>query len=773
MKKFSMLLAAALCAGANAQAGWRTEPVDTAETHVLQDVQVVATRAGKNTPMAFSNMGKQEIARKNYGKDLPQLLWLMPSVTVSSDAGMGIGYTGIHVRGTDPTRINVTANGIPMNDAESSQLYWVNMGDFASSLESIQLQRGAGTSTNGAGAFGATLNMQTENIGSQPYGSLDLSAGTYGTHKETFRFSTGLLGGHWGFQGRLSNISSDGYIDRAQSRLGSYFLQGGYFSDNTMVKLVTFNGKEKTYMAWDYTSKADMERYGRTYNPCGQYTAADGSTAYYSNQTDNYHQQHYQLIWTQRMDSKWSLNTALHYTRGDGYYEQFKSGQKLYKYLLSKKEDGLYADLVRQKKMENDFYGAIAALNYDNGNGIQATVGGGWNKYDGDHFGKLLWVGSPYMEMTTADGDDYNDYRGGNIVTSPDHEYYRNNAKKTDGHFYGKLTWEIVNGLSIFADVQYRHVGYKMSGLSQEFDGNTQLPLTLDKKYDFFNPKAGLSWTPAEGHSLYASYAIAHKEPTRNDFEDMMAETDVVNPQAERLNDLEIGYRYESNRFHAGVNLYYMDYDNQFVLTGAQDSNGEMVARNIKDSYRMGMELTAGWNIAKGLDWNVNATWSKNRAKDMSLTVINEDWSQSYVNVGTTKLAFSPDLIASSVLSYGYKGWRAAFMTKYVGEQNMTNSGFKRFLNTDGQTYTSAVIDAMCVSDLDLSYTFRWKGVKEATVGVTIYNLFNEEYESNGSCSMNFKNDGGKVVAYDGGWAWATYSAQAPTHFLAHLSITF
>ncbi|MBQ8047516.1 MAG: TonB-dependent receptor [Prevotella sp.] len=720
----------------------------------LQEVQVVSTRASKKTPMAYTNLSQAQIREVNHGKDIPSVLNMLTSVTTSSDAGTGIGYTGIHVRGTDPTRINITANGIPMNDAESSQLYWVNMGDFASSVQSIQVQRGVGTSTNGAGAFGATVNMLTENVGIQPFAGVDFSAGSYGTHKETVRFSTGLLNEHWGLQGRLSNIGSDGYIDRASSRLNSYFLQGGYFGDNTMVKLVTFNGTERTYHAWDYASRADMQRYGRTYNPCGQYTNAEGQTAYYDNQTDNYHQQHYQLIWNQRINHGWNLNAALHYTHGDGYYEQYKTSQKLYKYLLSS-ELGSRSDLVRQKKMLNDFYGAVASFNYDNRRGLQANLGGGWNKYDGDHFGRLVWV----REFSGA--------------INPDHEYYRNNAKKTDGNIYGKLNYELLPGLNAFADMQYRHVSYKMSGTSQEFDDNSQQrPLDLDRNYDFFNPKAGLTYNFSNGHQAYISYAIAHKEPTRNDFEDMLSETDMVDPKAERLNDLEIGYTLNAKRLTLNANAYYMAYDNQFVLTGAQDSNGEMVARNIKDSYRAGIELTADWKPVDGLEWNVNATWSKNRAKDMQLTVINEDWSQSYVNAGTTHLAYSPDFILGSTLAYEWKGLRAALLSKYISEQYMTNSGFKSYLEDDG-TETRAMIDAMFVNDFDLSYTFKWKAIKSATVGVTVYNLFNERYESNGSCSMNFRNNNGKIEAYNGGWAWATFSAQAPTHFLAHLSVTF
>lgn len=730
---------------------------DTLVAHNLQEVQVLSTRASKKTPVAFTNLSKEDIQAVNYGKDLPSILSMLPSVTTSSDAGTGIGYTGIHVRGTDPTRINITTNGIPLNESESSQLYWVNVGDLASSLQSIQVQRGVGTSTNGAGAFGASVNMLTESIGARPYTSIDLSAGSYGTHKETVRFSTGLIDGHWGLQGRLSNIGSDGFIDRASTRLNSYFLQGGYYADNTEVKFVTFNGTEKTYHAWDYASKADMERYGRSYNPSGAYTDADGNTAYYKNQTDNYHQQHYQLIWNQRVNGMWSINAALHYTRGDGYYEQYKTGQKLYKYLLTS-SIGSTSDLIRQKHMGNDFYGAIASALYDNHQGLQATVGGGWNRYDGDHFGRLVWV----REFS------------GNI--NPDHEYYRNDAQKTDGNIYGKLNYEITKGLNAFVDLQYRHISYQMSGTSQEFDDDhLQRPLTLDRKYDFFNPKAGLTYDLGYGHQLYASYAIAHKEPTRNDFEDMMAETDAVDPKAERLNDIEFGYTLNLKRLNLNANVYYMDYKNQFVLTGAQDSNGEMVARNIKDSYRAGIELSADWRPIDGLEWNVNATWSRNRAKDIMLTVINEDWSQSYVNAGSTNLAYSPDLIVGSTLSYEYKGVKATLFSKYVSEQYMTNSGFKAYLEDDG-TETRAMLDAMFVNDLDLSYTHYFKksaSKKSITLGVTVYNLFNERYETNGSCSMNFrKKADGTIEAYNGGWAWATFSAQAPTHFLAHLNVT-
>ncbi len=758
MKKILLGMTAILCATTTL-----AQTADSLKNVELQDVQVMSIRADKKTPVAFSNLDKQALQQVNFGKDIPYLLSMTPSVTMSSDAGTGIGYTGIHVRGTDPTRINVTANGVPLNDGESSQLYWVNIGDFASSVQSMQIQRGVGTSTNGAGAFGATVNMQTDNLGTKPFATIDLSGGSYYTHKETFRFGTGIMGGHWAIQGRLSNIASKGYIDRASANLASYFLQGGYFSDNTVVKLVTFNGQEKTYHAWDYASKADMEKYGRRYNPCGKYKDANGQTVFYDNQTDNYHQQHYQLILNQRLGQDWKLNAALHYTKGSGYYEQYKTDQKLYKYWASTVKDEL-SDIIRQKRMDNDFYGAIASVNYDNHERLSASIGGGWNKYDGDHFGKLVWVRTP-----------------GTQTINPNQTYYDNNAKKTDANIYGKVNYTLLKGLNGYVDLQYRHVGYRSTGTSQEFDGvGQQLPIEFDKTYDFFNPKFGLSYQINNNQQVYISYAIAHKEPTRNDFEDMLAEADLVEPQAERLNDLEVGYKYESPLFSAGANFYYMDYKNQFVLTGAQDTNGEMIARNIEKSYRMGIELSASLRPVKGFLWDVNATWSKNRAKDMLLNVIDPNtWDSQQMNVGDTPLAFSPDWIVNNMFRYEYNGFAASLMTKYVSKQMMTNSGFESYIDEDnGNALVSAVIDAYCVSDLDLSYTFPLRSLKSITVGCTVYNLFNHEYESNGSCGINFKQDAnGRVQAFSNNaqwfYSWATFSAQAPIHALAHVSFNF
>lgn len=736
--------------------------MDTLKSVELQNVQVVATRATHKTPVAFTNMSKEQLKAVNYGQDVPYLLSLTPSVTMTSDAGNGIGYTSLRVRGTDPSRINITANGIPMNDAESAQLYWVNMGDFASSVQSMQIQRGVGTSTNGAGAFGATVTMQTENIGIDPYVSLDLSAGSYYSHKQTLRFGTGLLNGHWGVQGRLSNIGSKGYLDRASTKLNSYFLQAGYFGDNTVVKFITFNGVEETYHAWNYTSKYEQSLYGRRYNSCGYMgTDANGNMLWYDNQTDNYHQQNYQLIWNQHLANGLSLNAALHYTRGDGYYEQYKLNRKLYKYGLS--DNGIdRGDLIEQKKMANDFYGAIASLVYNNSQGLEAALGGGWNKYDGDHFG--------------------------NVVGVPNYEYYRNNAKKTDFNIYGKASYEFLKGLSGFVDLQYRHIGYKMEDPADEYGHNCILRpngtlvygmgYVVDDKFNFFNPKFGLNYDITRNHKVYASFAIAHKEPTRNDYEDNIG----TELKAERLNDLEVGYKFQSERFSAGANLYWMSYKDQFVLTGELNDIGEAIATNVGKSYRLGLELEAAWKPLDWLRWDANATLSRNRAKDWTV----KDNDQDVVNLGDTPLSFSPDLITNNILTFDYRGFKASIQSQYISDQYLTNTGFKEMECKDSwsedanTTYETLLLKAHFNTNVDLSYTFALKqwGVKEVTAGVTLYNIFSAKYDNNGWAAPQFEKDGKGGVKAVNGWGLrdqdaAGFAPSAPFNMMGHLSINF
>lgn len=738
--------------------------IDTLKTYELQNVQVLSTRATNTTPMAFKNFDKEQIGEVNFGQDIPFLLSLTPSVTITSDAGNGIGYTTMRVRGTDPTRINITANGIPMNDAESAGLFWVNIGDFASSVQSMQIQRGVGTSTNGSGAFGATLNMLTENIGMKPYVGVDLSAGSYYSHKETVRFGTGLINGHWGFQGRFSNIGSKGYIDRASTKLNSYFLQGGYFGDNTVVKFITFNGIEETYHAWNYASKYAQSVYGRRYNPCGyMYTDDKGKDHYYDNQTDNYHQQHYQLIWNQTVNRFWNFNVALHYTKGQGYYNEYKGDRILFEYELDNAQTWAESDLVRQKKLDNDFYGFVASVNYDNRKNLTATLGGGWNKYDGDHFGLVTWVQNPVETFY------------------PDHKYYDNNGKKTDGNIYAKVDYRIAKGLNAYVDLQYRHVGVKMNGPADaiDLDAYKRIIYGLDESYDFFNPKFGLNYDITKNHRIYASYAIAHREPVRDNFENSLNAASEL-PSAERLNDLEVGYRYQSKTFSAGANFYWMDYKDQFVLTGEIDKIGEAVTRNVPDSYRLGVELEAAWKPVDWFRWDVNATFSKNRVKD--ITVVLED-GETVVSLGEQPLAFSPDFIFNNIFTFNYRGFKASVMSQYVGDQYLTNTGFKNMMCQDengNTTWETLQLKDHFVTNIDLSYNFSLKkfGIKDATVGVTLYNLFSEKYDNNGWAAPQYRQDGNGTVTAVNTWGVrdddATgFAASAPFNVMAHLSINF
>ncbi len=753
MKKNVIVALALLCvAGVKA-----AEPLDTLKTYELQDVQVTSTRASSKTPMAFKDLDREEIKKVNFGQDVPYLLSLTPSVTTTSDAGNGIGYTSIRVRGVDPSRINITSNGIPVNDAESGQVYWVNIGDFSSSVQSMQIQRGAGTSTNGAGAFGATLNMQTENLGTKPFFSIDASAGSYYSHKETVRFGTGLLGDHWAVQGRLSNIGSKGYLDRASTKLNSYFLQAGYFGENTLVKFITFNGEEETYHAWNYTSKYEQSLYGRRYNSCGEYYDEDGNVHYYDNQNDIYHQQHYYLIWDQIINPNWNFSLTGHYTKGQGYYEEYKVGRDLADYGLADSYATAYSDLIRQKKMDNDFYGAIASVNYNNLRGLKATLGGGWNRYDGNHYGLVTWVKNPVNELF------------------PDWEYYNNDAYKSDFNVYGKLEWEFVKGLNAYVDLQYRHVGYRLENPGDWYGANTDDAIWAHDDFDFFNPKFGLTYQINKNNKVYASYALTHKEPTRNDYEDNESRS----LKAEKLQDIELGYKYESPRFSAGVNLYYMYYNNQYVLTGELNDIGEMIASNDNSgkSYRAGIEMEAAWKPVDWFRWDLNATWSKNRAKDWTVTDAETDEA---INLGDTHLSFSPDFIFNNIFNFSYKGFNAAIQSQYVGEQYLTNTDFKSYVNynEDGsvESEVGMMLEDFFQTNINLSYTFAIKslGVKDITLGVTFYNIFSDKHDNNGWAAPSYRMNGGKAEAYCVDDLYeAGFAPSAPFNWMAHVSINF
>jgi iron complex outermembrane receptor protein len=713
----------------------------------LQEVEITSVRAGDKTPMAYSNLNKPDIEANNFGQDIPFLLTLTPSVIATSDAGTGIGYTGFRVRGTDANRINVTANGIPLNDSESHGVFWVNMPDFASSLQDLQVQRGVGTSTNGAGAFGASINMKTENIPQKAYGELNTGYGSFNTAKATFKVGSGLLGDRFAFDARLSSITSDGFIDRAAVDLKSYFAQGSYFSGNTRIKFVSFGGNEKTYHAWDGVPPEELAQGHRTYNPSG-YMGEDAShnPLYYSDQTDNYRQTHYQLSLLQQLRPTLHLNLALHYTRGDGYYEEYKTDRKLEEYGLPSFVDNAgnpvtKSDLVRQKYLGNDFYGTVFSLDYKKGK-LDASLGGGANDYDGDHFGQVKWI------------KNY----ASNPAFAPNHEYYRSTGKKTDANLYLKANYQLLNNLNLYGDLQYRFIDYRIQGQNDTWDwrnGEMQR-LNVAEQFRFFNPKAGAFYQIDAHNALYASFAVAHREPNRNNYTDAaFNET----PKPEQLLDYELGYTLKNQRFSAGLNLYYMRYKDQLVLTGKVNDIGEPLTSNVPDSYRTGLELTAAATIAPWLDWRGHITLSENQIRHFTEYV--EDWETGAFEpeyLGKTPIAYAPNLTAGSLFTAHHKRLTISLQSNYVSKQYMDNSG-----SNDRK------IDPYFVNNLRCAYAFPLRR-PSLELALSVHNLLNEQYESNGYVWYTWYEGSGANRQRGND---LRYFPQAGAHVMVHLLARF
>ncbi len=733
------MAAAPLCIQAQ-----ESEKADTSAI-VLRNVEVIANRADAKTPVSFSNMTASQIKRVNDGRDVPFLLESMPSVITTGDAGGGIGYSGLRVRGTDASRINITANGVPINDSESHNVYWVNMPDLVSSVRDIQLQRGAGTSTNGAGAFGASVNMITDAPSFDPSAEIGVSYGSYNSNRQTVKVQSGTMGDHWSVDMRLSHIGSDGYIDRAYSKLWSYLGQLAYSSPGTSLRLLAFGGKEKTYMAWDYASKEDMEKYGRRYNPCGEYTDDKGNTAYYPDQFDHFVQHHIQALAAQKLGDKWRMNFTLHYTKGDGYYNQYKTRRTLVEYGLKPFENAEgdlveKSDLVRLKYNDNDFGGAMLTANYSYGR-IDATLGAAANWHRGNHFGRIGWV---------------RNYVG---PINPLQEYYSNVGRKFDTNIYGRANYDIVSGLSAFADLQFRHIRYTIKGVSDNYDWDTEdmARLGIYRNYNFFNPKAGLTYIK-DAHRAYASWSVAHKEPVRDNFTD--ADPNHY-PTAERLFDYELGYQFANRLFDLGVNLYYMDYKDQLVVTGQISDTGNALSVNVPRSYRTGIEFQGALRPLDWFDWQLNATLSRSRIKDFVQYIYEEGWGNPITrNLGNTPIAFSPDFILHNSFNFHTAGFEASLTSRFVSSQYMDNA----------RTET-AKLDSYFVSDLRLGYTFRnIPSVKSLRLGFTIYNIFNEKYCNNGYAGTEYYvGEGGEKVVY----SYAGFAAQATTHVMGTVNVTF
>ncbi|MBE0648751.1 MAG: TonB-dependent receptor [Bacteroidales bacterium] len=667
-----------------------------------EEVNIVATRAGEKYPTAYSTVSSSLIEENNLGRDLPYMIQSTPSVIVTSDAGNGIGYTGMNIRGSDLTRINVTINGIPLNDAESQGVWFVDLPDLASSSENIQIQRGVGTSTNGAGAFGASVNILTTEMPLDPYGELAASYGSFNSYKTTLKFGTGILKSGLAVDGRLSYISSDGYIDRAFSKLKSFYISGGYYGKKTTLKLVTFSGHERTYQAWE---GVPMDSLGtnRTYNPAGEYVDSTGQIQYYDNQTDNYQQDHYQLIFSQKLGTKWNINAALFLTNGKGYYENYKPYETFSEYGLDDVIIGgdtvTTTPLVNQKWLDNSYYGLTFSTGYTLPDRLRLIVGGGITQYYGKHYGRVIWA------QYASNGDN-------------SRNWYFNTGLKNDINIFAKATWQVMKKLALFADLQYRYVDYHMSGTLDDLQAINQF-----HTFHFFNPKSGIFFDFNKHLTGYLSFGVGNREPSRNNYKD--ADPNRI-PTSERLYDYELGATYKRTSWMAGVNLYYMDYRDQLVLTGEINNVGEAIMVNVPHSYRSGIEFSAGVNFWRKVQWDVTGTFSLNKIRNFTEYVDDYDslWNftgQKATFLGTTNLSFSPGMILGSILTYKpFRGATASLHTKYIGKQYIDNTG-----NED------RLLHPYFVNNLVLGYQFRLKPFSEIGISLMINNLFNQRYETN------------------------------------------
>ena len=704
-----------------------------------EEVIVTATRAGSKTPVAFSDMDREEITSRNFGQDLPYLLASTPSVVTSSDAGHGIGYTSMRIRGTDSNRINVTINGVPLNDAESHSVYWVDLPDIATSLDNIQIQRGVGTSTNGAAAFGASVNFQTQKLNREPYAIYDGTFGSFNTVRSSISAGTGLIRDHFTVDLRLSDLHSDGYVDRSWTNLKSYYVSAGYHDSKTVVKFITFSGNEELYQAWNGVPSTLLDSL-RTYNALGAYTDMDGNISYYDNQVDHYRQAHYQLHFSRVLNDKLYANAALHYTKGSGYYEQYKEDETLSDYLL---EDVIIggdtigeSDLIRRKWLDNDFYGIVGGLHYQ-ATKFSAILGGGWNRYAGDHFGTVIWARHA--------GDAEIRYH-----------WYDNTGIKSDWNSYLKSTLEAGDRISFYADLQLRGIDYRIEGADDDLRDISQ-----EHHYLFFNPKTGINFELNQHQRAYIFVARANREPNRTNFVD--ADPSGPVPVKETLIDYEAGYVVRDRNFNLNANLYYMDYTDQLVLTGEINDVGSAVMTNVKDSYRTGIELSGGIRLTSWFRWDVNATFSRNKIVDYSGYVDNWDyWSdpdnepyQVREELGTTDLSFSPVTVFNNQFDFQpVQNLHLNLVSRYVGKQYIDNTSSEE-----------RVLDPYFINEVRISYAFYPQIMEEISLQLQVSNLLNVEYETNAWVYRYYH--GGTEAVLDG------FYPQAGIHVMAGIRLKF
>ena len=701
---------------------------DTTKIQALEQVYLNGVRVAADSPITHSNLTKQDLAKRNLGQDIPVLLNYLPGVVTTSDAGAGVGYTGIRVRGSDATRVNVTINGIPYNDSESQGTFWVNLPDFASSIESLQLQRGVGSSTNGSGSFGASLNIDTDRSSKEAYAQIANSYGSFDTRKHSVKFSTGLLNDRVEISGRVSNITSDGYIDRASSDLKSYFLQGSYKTDNTFIKALVFGGREVTYQSWFGIDEQTLNT-NPTFNPAGMYSDEDGTVRFHQNQVDDYDQDHYQLIWNERYNNNWSTSATLNYTKGSGFFEEYKEDASLdFHGLLPITIDGetsAESDLVRRRWLENNFYALSANAHYKDEN-WDTTTGVFYSYYKGLHFGEVIWA-------TNFTGPNLGD------------RYYSGTGDKHEFTTFSKASYKINNSWSVFGDLQMRIVNYKTAGLTSD-----KVNMIVDEQYEFFNPKFGASYSLNQGNQLYISYGRASREPRRSDFEQ-----GVFTPEI--LDDYELGWRFTGENNTLSANLYYMDYKDQLVLTGQLDDSGGFIRETSGKSYRAGLEVEGDFRVLQQLHVRPNIALSSNKNKDYTTSRDGE-----LVNLGTTNISFSPSFIAGNSIDYSpTQNLQIALLSKYVGEQYLGN--------IDSQT---SKLDAYFLNDFSVNYTItNLSFAKSLVLQGLVNNIFDVKYISNGyfyTYDDDFSTPG-TVTTIEG----AGFYPQAGINFLVGATLTF
>jgi|WetSurSiteA1Bulk_404760.scaffolds.fasta_scaffold02739_4 iron complex outermembrane recepter protein len=704
---------------------------------ITDDVVISATRAGNQTPLAYTNVTGEILEKRNSGQDIPYLLSLTPSFVETSEAGNGVGYTSLRIRGTEASRINVTIDGIPLNDPESQQVFWVDLPDLASSVDNIQVQRGVGTSSNGAGAFGASVNIQTKGIENEPFAEITSSAGSFSTFKNNITAGTGLLKDKFAFQMRFSDLRSDGYIERTGSSHNSAYMSALYRNQKSLLKVNLILGKEHTGIGWWGVPK-EMLSVNRRYNPAGEYTDENGIIHYYDNESDNYSQNHLQLIYSLKLPSNLSFHSALHYTKGEGYYEEYKEDHYFTDYGLQPVTIGdttiFQTDLIRRKWMSNDFYGLIYSLNYRKEK-LEASVGGGMNFYSGDHFGEIIWM----------------QYPG---TTEKDYQWYFNNGEKEEASIYGKVSSPLTPRISVFGDLQYRYIRYDLNGIDDDLKEIGQV-----HSFNFFNPKAGLFLSISRDQDAYLSFSVANREPTRTDYKDASGDENAM-PRPERLFDTELGYKLRYSKSSFSVNFYGMIYKDQLVPTGELNNVGYPIMTNVEKSYRAGAEFVAGLIPAEFITWNFSMTLSQNKIINFIeyYTDYNtSDWSSEYksMELGKVDIAYSPSVTGSSDLALQLIHIiRLHFISKYVGKQYFDN------------TMNSArMLDPYLVNNVRVDIEPKTKHLRGAAFQIILNNIFNSKYESN---------------AYGGNWfedgiekTWSYYFPQAGFNFMLKLGLKF